>query len=585
MYRDFPGETFTMQKNRSGEKESKDAECGLPFDGDGKYAGLPITERISDTIAVPKSNYNSKIQQKSMRRFIKKLLRMSLGKIFSLGMPCTTLNELLYLYIAFCYFVSHEMISDRAFARFMHVLGPVIDSARFVLGMENTELINKKIPWNADNVYHWVIDVIYGDYADREIYFLMPESCEKYLKEITMQCSRHFNQIFMMNDIRDDWWSCDYAGRTIYRIIGNSLLYRCIEKTNGDLYILESKQKSKMLARGIDNYVLDQENERVFIRYINRNRRFGCYYFQTGKLQQTRNYIEEKKVAKSVWTYELSGELLSSIEVNIWENYGMINDGDGILNKIPPFQCAIKRMELDIYRYIPAGCTFAKIMDRVQMLEQAGVHFNIDEVSLLKRTIHLFESHGFDINANVDRILESMYKWKDMIIPPASRQNLMSKHFLSIFENAFHKDPLGIYVALRNGNIDYLIKKGYLKVYEEKINKKIKVVREAHLLKQYVGWFDYDEKNDQILVSRKCLDLSDIDGDYAVVKNNKKNYRGEVKFNRTDDWFIVTWIKMDWDIAMRVRLMFGLYSNEVLFCGGREEAVIERCDNICFTSV
>ena len=102
-YEDFPGETFTMQKNRSGEKESKVAECGLPFDGDGKYAGLSITERICDTIAVPKSNYNSKIQRKNMRRFIEKLLRMSLGKIFSLGMPCTTLNELLYLYIAFCY--------------------------------------------------------------------------------------------------------------------------------------------------------------------------------------------------------------------------------------------------------------------------------------------------------------------------------------------------------------------------------------------------------------------------------------------------------------------------------------------------
>ena len=41
-----------MQKNGSGEKESKVAECGLPFDGEGKYAGLSITERISDTIAV-----------------------------------------------------------------------------------------------------------------------------------------------------------------------------------------------------------------------------------------------------------------------------------------------------------------------------------------------------------------------------------------------------------------------------------------------------------------------------------------------------------------------------------------------------
>jgi len=552
---------------------------------DSKCASLSITERIFGAITVSESNYNSKIQQKNMHRFIKELRGMSLGKLFGLGLPCITLNDLLHLYIAFCYFVSYEMISDGAFVRFMYVLGPVIGSARFLLGMENIELMNKKIPWNANNVHHWVIDVVYGDYADREIYFLIPESCENYLKEITMRCPSQFNQIFMMNEIRDDWWKCDYSGRTIYRINGNSLLYRRIEKINGDLYILESNQKSKMLARGIDNYVLDRESERVFICYIKRNRRFGCYYFQTGKLKQTRNYIEEKKVAKSVWTYELSGELLSSIEVNIWENYGVINGGDGVLNRISPFQCAIKRMELDIYRYIPAGCTFAQIMDRVQMLEQAGFHLNTDEVLLLKSMIHLFERHGFDINANVDRILESMYKWKNMIMPSASRQNLMSEHFLTIFENEFQKDPFGIYVALRNGNMDYLIKRGYLKVYEEKINKKIKLIREDDLLKQYVGWFDYDEKNDQILVSRKCLDLSDIDGDYSVVKNNKKNYRGEVKFNRTDDWFIITWIKMDWDIAMRVRLMFGLYSNEVLFCGGREETVIERCDNIYFTSV
>ena len=554
----------------------KTSEDELPFGGKGVYANPSPCEKLAEALGKWKIKEDTGNAKAGIERIVKETRSMSLGKVFALGIRCSTMKELLYLQLALCYFTSYQIISDKSFARFMYVLEPMLKLARSALGTENTEVLDKSLPWDADLMYSWGINILYEDYEAREIYFVMSESCKKCLEAIPIRFSNRFSRIYMTNVIPDDWWRCKHEGRTVYRIIGDALLYRSVDTQNGDLYILNSKGKSKLLAQGIEDFAVDQDKKKVFIHYIKRDRRFGCYDLRTENMKQTSEYLEEKIISPNVWTERLARELVSPESVDVWENYVRIEECVLPLIDYDPLQCVRKRMMVDLYYHISDGIPFSKIMARIKLLEKSGMTYRKEEALLLKKTIQVFENQGFDADTRAEKLLKSLYQWINMVLPASENGSLMNEKFVMDLKTTFDKEPLRMYMALRNADMEYLKKVDFLQDKDKPSDAKENLPPTDIVDEKYVGRFDYDEKTGHIRISKRSLALADLEGRYSVRKDNKRNYGGEVKYDRKEDWFIIIWKKMDIELAKRIRRAFRLDDQDVLFCGGGQKVVIEE---------
>lgn len=499
---------------------------------------------------------------------------IKIGELFKESYRLETKNDCVNLYYALCNLVAYNYISDSAFRKIMKVLWPLVKHCKNAgCEMPNLEMEDS----DQEELKKWIISTVYEDYCRIGVCFRDRTICEDFLFSIR-------KNLVTDNDVFDDW---EYErvmneadGCAVFKALDSKLFFKSIEPDNqtGDLYILSDGER-KLLAEGIEDFILDREAEIVYIWYANCKGICTCYDIKTGQLRR----VEETYVTNTGECTEWDRLVLEIVSRNDLEKYRLYTLIDGrIINlwENDPIEAIRRGIEVDLFTRTEQSLSVNKIREKLRLLKKWGIEYDTQRVAVLEQLLIQLLELGCSETENIRGILETLYDLRKLTMHSIMTNPLLGKKFMRLFMTILEESPTKLLTALKNH--DTTIMQSAIDRNKAWLDKEDKEYQE-YLEKekpwsQYIGTFE--QNNDgQIVADMYLMDRAEICGVYTVPPRYK--YSGTIKFDRHKLRFVIEWSEStDIDVIKKVMRNFYLDYEEIIFCSEGKCISIEINDGV-----